>query len=109
MVPKQVNDEACERVLAVEREFNVRRRPLYEKRAAITRQIPDFWMGCLLHHPLFRNNAFMSNIDVEALVFLQEAGALVLLLVFLPLMGVYTAHRPSLRRRGRHDDHVPDC
>ena len=40
----QVNDEASMKVLEVEMEYNRRRKPVYEKRARLIRDIEQFWL-----------------------------------------------------------------
>eukprot|EP00878_Enallax_costatus_P028127 GHUV01030342.1.p1 GENE.GHUV01030342.1~~GHUV01030342.1.p1 ORF type:complete len:100 (+),score=20.40 GHUV01030342.1:250-549(+) len=40
---EQINDEASDRVLAVEQEYNKKRRPVYAQRNAALSQIPGFW------------------------------------------------------------------
>lgn len=39
----QVNDEASDKVLAVEQEYNKKRRPIYTQRNAVFARIPQFW------------------------------------------------------------------
>ena len=40
---ESLNDEASERVLEVEKEYNRLRRPHYRERSALLRKIPGFW------------------------------------------------------------------
>lgn len=55
----QVNDEASDKVLAVEQEYNKKRRPIYMQRNAVFARIPQFWkkvcctlqqLLCCWHH-----------------------------------------------------------
>ena len=39
----QVNEDASDAVLAVEQQFNERRRPVYEERARLIETVPEFW------------------------------------------------------------------
>lgn len=64
----QVNDEASERVLEVEREFNKKRRPLYLERNQIIRNIPHFWLTVFLSHNDL--SALLTTEDSEVLSFL---------------------------------------
>lgn len=40
----QVNEQASEEVLEIERKYNEIRRPAYEKRNEVIKSIPDFWL-----------------------------------------------------------------
>jgi len=42
---RQVNDEASVKVLEVEMQYNQRRRPVYQKRNSLIRNIEDFWQN----------------------------------------------------------------
>ncbi|CAL5370646.1 unnamed protein product [Camellia sinensis] len=48
---EKVNEEASEKVLAVEQKYNETRRPVYVKRNEIIKSIPDFWLTAFLSHP----------------------------------------------------------
>ncbi|KAI8018822.1 NAP1-related protein 2 [Camellia lanceoleosa] len=48
---EKVNEEASEKVLAVEQKYNKIRRPIYVKRNEIIKSIPDFWLTAFLSHP----------------------------------------------------------
>lgn len=50
----QINDEASDKVLAVEQEANGKRRPVYKKRNAIIATVPHFWLQTLSGHPVIR-------------------------------------------------------
>lgn len=53
-----LNEEAADRVLEIEAEFNQRRKPLYHRRAEVLGRIPDFWLqavrGCGVGRPCSR-------------------------------------------------------
>ncbi|KAF8060324.1 NAP1-related protein [Scenedesmus sp. PABB004] len=61
---EQINDEASDRVLAVEQEFNKRRRPAYGARGAALSRIPGFWKKVLMVHPIVRNVVTEADLDV---------------------------------------------
>eukprot|EP00882_Tetradesmus_deserticola_P021056 GHRQ01022778.1.p4 GENE.GHRQ01022778.1~~GHRQ01022778.1.p4 ORF type:complete len:104 (+),score=9.44 GHRQ01022778.1:517-828(+) len=54
----QINDEASDRVLAVEQEFNKRRRPIYRERSYSLSRIPGFWKKV---GPGFRVQDFVTH------------------------------------------------
>ena len=64
----QVNDEASDRVLAVEQEYNKKRRPIYANRNAIIRTVPRFWQRCLALHPVLANLLTQEDVDVLACI-----------------------------------------
>ncbi|WIA23910.1 hypothetical protein OEZ85_013557 [Tetradesmus obliquus] len=59
-----INDEASDRVLAVEQEFNKRRRPIYQERSYALSRIPGFWKKVLMVHPVIRGVVTESDLDV---------------------------------------------
>ncbi|KAF6260317.1 hypothetical protein COO60DRAFT_909634 [Scenedesmus sp. NREL 46B-D3] len=59
-----INDEASDRVLAVEQEFNKRRRPIYRERSYALSRIPGFWKKVLMVHPVIRGVVTESDLDV---------------------------------------------
>ncbi|KAJ9511147.1 hypothetical protein QJQ45_013220 [Haematococcus lacustris] len=70
----QINDEASEAVLEVEKEFNKKRRPVFEHRNLIISRIPRFWSTTLLNHRIIRQMVtehdsdcldFCTQLDVE--------------------------------------------
>eukprot|EP00879_Flechtneria_rotunda_P013449 GHRR01014042.1.p1 GENE.GHRR01014042.1~~GHRR01014042.1.p1 ORF type:complete len:227 (+),score=48.76 GHRR01014042.1:781-1461(+) len=66
----QVNEEASDRVLAVEQEFNRKRRPLYSQRGAALSRIPGFWKKVFMAHPAIRG--IVSEADSDILDYLAE-------------------------------------
>ena len=68
--PVQVNDEASDRVLAVEQEYNKKRRPIYAQRAEIIQKVPLFWQRTLLSHPTLADQ--LTDDDSQVLEFLVE-------------------------------------
>jgi hypothetical protein len=70
----QINDEASDRVLEVEREFNKKRRPVFKQRNEVIRAIPRFWSQALGHHPVIRG--MMTEHDSDVLDFCTEVDDL---------------------------------
>lgn len=70
----QVNDEASDKVLQVEQEYNLKRQPIYKERNQVISQMPDFW------HLVFRGHDTLRPIitaeDEEGLAHLVEVGKL---------------------------------
>ena len=68
----QVNDEASDKVLQVEQEYNLKRQPIYKERNQVISQMPDFW------HLVFRGHDTLRPIitaeDEEGLAHLVEVG-----------------------------------
>lgn len=67
---EKLNDEASERVLKVEEEFNKQRKPLYANRALTIAKIPDFWYQCFLQHPFLAE--MLTSEDMMILGFLRQ-------------------------------------
>eukprot|EP00884_Botryococcus_braunii_P020869 jgi/Botrbrau1/7466/Bobra.0095s0004.1 len=65
---EKINDEASERVLQVEQEYNEKRRPIYLQRNLYIREIPDFWLNVFLQHNVLAD--IMTNEDSQVLSFL---------------------------------------
>lgn len=73
----QLNEQASEEILLVEQKFNQLRRPHFEKRNAILKDVPNFWLAALANHPLISSMIqsaededclhYMVNVDVEEL------------------------------------------
>ncbi|GMH39654.1 hypothetical protein BSKO_07552 [Bryopsis sp. KO-2023] len=66
----KVNDEASDKVMKIQQEYNKIREPLYVKRNAIIRKIPEFWKTALHNHPTFRD--VITEDDESALFYLTE-------------------------------------
>mmetsp|Transcript_15144 Transcript_15144/g.25936 ORF Transcript_15144/g.25936 Transcript_15144/m.25936 type:complete len:235 (+) Transcript_15144:38-742(+) len=65
-----LNDRASEEVLEIEKKYNGLRRPLFKKRSAILRKIPNFWGQAILHHEMLAE--MMEAKDREVLKHLVE-------------------------------------
>ncbi|GIL92362.1 hypothetical protein Vretifemale_19875, partial [Volvox reticuliferus] len=66
----KVNDEASDRVLAVEQEYNKKRRPIYAERAEIIRKVPQFWQRVLSSHPTLAD--LLTDDDLAILEYVTE-------------------------------------
>lgn len=71
--PIQVNDEASDKVLEVEQEYNKHRRPIYDKRRQIISQLPNFWQTALVQHQVLRETC--TDDDINVLGFCTEVRA----------------------------------
>lgn len=70
-----LNEKASEEILKVEQKYNKLRRPHFEKRNEILKEIPNFWLTSMANHPMIApmiENAededclhYMVNLDVE--------------------------------------------
>ncbi|GIL65558.1 hypothetical protein Vafri_19306 [Volvox africanus] len=70
----KVNDEASDRVLAVEQEYNKKRRPIYAERAEIIRKVPQFWQRVLSSHPTLAD--LLTDDDLAVLEYATELDVL---------------------------------
>lgn len=70
-----LNEKASEEILTVEQKFNKLRRPHFEKRNEILKEIPNFWLTSMANHPMIAPMIesaededclhYMVNLDVE--------------------------------------------
>jgi len=67
---ESLEDEATEKVLELQAEYNRKKRPLYEKRANVLRAIPEFWYITLAADPLV--GQMIQERDVPLLKQLRE-------------------------------------
>lgn len=77
----KVNDEASDRVLAVEQEYNKKRRPIYSERSEIIKKVPQFWQRALSSHPTLADQ--LSDDDAAVLEFVTEVSVEVLFTLIL--------------------------
>lgn len=73
----KLNEQASEEILKVEQKFNKLRRPYFEKRNALLKEVPNFWLTALANHPMIAQLIesfededclhYMTNVDVEEL------------------------------------------
>ena len=66
----QLNDEASDRVLKVEEEYNKLRKPVYAQRSEVLARIPDFWYQCFVQHPFLAET--MTQEDHEIFSYLRQ-------------------------------------
>lgn len=64
----QVNEEASDKVLEVERKYNKIRRPVYVRRNEIISSIPDFWLTAVSGRAIF-----YCEIDIDKCLILLRA------------------------------------
>lgn len=71
---EKINDEASDKVLEVEQQFNKKRRPKYVERNQLIGKIPEFWRKALTSHPVLRATitedeenvlGYLTEVDVE--------------------------------------------
>lgn len=71
---EKINEEASEKVLEVEQKFNEIRKPVYDQRTELLKNIPDFWLTAFLSHPALgellndedqKIFKYISSLDVE--------------------------------------------
>ncbi len=67
-----MNDEASDKVLAVEQEYNKKRRPIYSKRNEVIKKVPLFWQRTLLSHPVIAD--LLTDDDTAILEHMTEVG-----------------------------------
>lgn len=70
-----LNEKASDEILKVEQKFNKLRRPHFEKRNELLKEIPNFWVTSLANHPIIAPMIesaededclhYMVNLDVE--------------------------------------------
>lgn len=58
-----LNEKASEEILKVEQKFNKLRRPYFETRNNLLKQIPRFWLNAMVNHSTIAN--MISNADEE--------------------------------------------
>ncbi len=75
----QVNDEASDKVLQIEVEYNQKRQPIYKERSEHLKKLPDFWQLCILQHPVLRS--LVTEEDEEALRYIEDVRAQLHLIV----------------------------
>lgn len=71
---EKINEEASDKVLEVEQQYNEKRKPVYDKRNDIIKSIPEFWLTAFLSHPALGDLAneedkkifkYLSSLEVE--------------------------------------------
>ncbi|KAG0556479.1 hypothetical protein KC19_11G056500 [Ceratodon purpureus] len=67
---ERVNEEASDKVLEVEQNFNEIRRPVYSKRNDIIHSIPDFWLTAFLSHPVLQE--LLTEEDQKVFKYLES-------------------------------------
>jgi len=67
-----VNEEAGDKVLQIEQEYNLKRQPIYKERNNVIRQLPDFWLRVFKMHETLGH--IITSADEEGLAHLQEVS-----------------------------------
>eukprot|EP00898_Chlorokybus_atmophyticus_P004624 jgi/Chlat1/5162/Chrsp33S05037 len=67
---EQINDKSSDEVLAVEMKWNAVKKPLYQKRNEIIRNIPEFWLTAFACHPVLGD--LLLDEDHQILSYLEE-------------------------------------
>ncbi|OAY47633.1 NAP1-related protein 2 [Manihot esculenta] len=71
---EKINEEASDKVLEVEQKYNEIRKPVYDNRNEIIKNIPDFWLTAFLSHPVLHTVLneedqkifkYISSLEVE--------------------------------------------
>nr|CCA14829.1 conserved hypothetical protein [Albugo laibachii Nc14] len=74
------NEKCAEEVLAIENKYNIRRRPIYEKRSKLLSQIPSFWKQTFCNHPILRqlieetDESILDSLENVDIQFVDEKG-----------------------------------
>ncbi|KAE9453814.1 hypothetical protein C3L33_14277, partial [Rhododendron williamsianum] len=93
-----INEEASDKVLEVEQQYNEKRKPVYEKRNDIIKSIPDFWLTAFLSHPALGDLAneedkkifkYLSSLEVEDFKDVKSGYSITFVSLFLlPYFGL---------------------
>lgn len=71
---EKITAELAQKVNDLDRQYQVKKQPLYEKRGQIIAKLPEFWLTALLHHPIL-SDAISDN-DVKLLKHLTKLDVL---------------------------------
>eukprot|EP00760_Papus_ankaliazontas_P037595 PhM_4_TR8589/c0_g1_i1/m.67800/K11290/SET, TAF1, I2PP2A; template-activating factor I len=66
---EKVTEAMYTRLAEVEKEYRLKRRPLFKDRGAAIAKIPNFWKQAILNHPSHRN--WVTDADIDALSYLE--------------------------------------
>lgn len=70
IAPPQLNEEASDKVLAIEQQYSSLRRPIYKQRGQLLKEVSMFWARTIMNHPTFRDR--LTTDDEAILAFLRE-------------------------------------
>ena len=70
---QQVNDEASDKVLQIEVEYNQKRQPIYRERSKLLRRLPNFWQTVLMQQETLCE--LIHEDDEEALFYCEDVRA----------------------------------
>ena len=88
MRAQQLNDEASDKVLQIEVEYNQKRLPIHRERSKYFRRLPEFWLTVLTQQETLRE--LIAEEDEDALRYIDEVR-------MSPLPGSHHAKRVYLR------------
>lgn len=66
----QLDKEAAEEIIAVQKKYNSKKKPIYEDRAKVVKNIPDFWSKAATNHPIL--GTILTEKDEEVFKFLDS-------------------------------------
>ena len=72
--PPQVNDEASDKVLQIEVEYNQKRQPIYRERSKYFKRLPHFWMRVLTQQSNLHE--LIVGEDIDALCYCEDVCSL---------------------------------
>jgi len=61
-LPRQLTEDAADAVLEIEQKYSKLKRPVYERRSQILKDMPDFWWKTMRH--ALGTNATDDDLDV---------------------------------------------
>jgi len=67
---EKLNEEAAEEIIQVEKKFNQKRKPSFEERSVVIKQIPHFWKRVFSNHPMISD--CLSEEDLKILDYLED-------------------------------------
>lgn len=68
----QLDREAAEEIIAVQKKANSKKKPVYEERSKVVKNIPDFWSKAVLNHPVL--STILSEKDEEVFKYLESVN-----------------------------------
>ncbi|KAJ1612316.1 nucleosome assembly protein [Cryptosporidium canis] len=64
----EIDNECAKEQMAIQREFDKKKRPIFEERKSIIEKIPKFWADTISRHPIFLENMHPEDYDVLELL-----------------------------------------
>lgn len=66
----ELDNECAKEQMAIQRQFDEKKKPIFDERRSIIEKIPKFWAETISKHPVFQEN--MHQEDLEVLEFLKD-------------------------------------